>query len=225
MAVPRVVAPEVERWVLLGGAERDDLRRPRHDRRLEHLRSWVARHPRRAVVAEHVVGGLMSYWVYQHLGNLSPERDPTRKACSRELIAAGDGTRPAATWAARVRAVHTRARRLPVQLLPRPRAGAPGRGRLPQRPGARAGQRAMVDDDEWRVGGRALPPSVRSPADRDVAAGVRARRAARPAGWNEAVCDGALGPAVAVARRAHPARPSTSRTGRRSTARSGRCAS
>ena len=27
---------------------------------------------------DHVVGGLMSYWVYQHLGNLAPGRDPGR---------------------------------------------------------------------------------------------------------------------------------------------------
>ena len=37
LAVPRVVGADAGAVVLLGGAERDDLRRPRHDRRLEHL--------------------------------------------------------------------------------------------------------------------------------------------------------------------------------------------
>ena len=51
----------------------NDLRRPRHPRRLEHLLDLAGRRstgPRGGTSAW--MGGLASYWVYQHLGNLSP---------------------------------------------------------------------------------------------------------------------------------------------------------
>ena len=49
---------------------------------------------------EHIVGALMSYWVYQHIGNLPPEEHSTRTSCSRAVQEADDA-RPVA---ARVRA-------------------------------------------------------------------------------------------------------------------------
>ncbi len=44
------------------------------DRRLEHLDGRGVEDIRASRWwQEHVTGGLMSYWVYQHLGNLSPD--------------------------------------------------------------------------------------------------------------------------------------------------------
>ena len=63
----------------LRGAQRDDLRRPRRDRRLEHLAVVGRRHPRGSRGGRTTSSAaLVSYWVYQHLGNLSPRRDPRR---------------------------------------------------------------------------------------------------------------------------------------------------
>ena len=45
LAVPRVVVARRRALVLLGRADGDDLRRPRHDRRLEHLGLVGPRHP------------------------------------------------------------------------------------------------------------------------------------------------------------------------------------
>ncbi len=64
--------PDV-RWLLVQRADRDDLRRPRRPRRLEHLALVARGHAADVLVAgARSIGGLASYWVYQHLGNLSP---------------------------------------------------------------------------------------------------------------------------------------------------------
>jgi hypothetical protein len=47
---------------------------------------------------EHAVGGLMSYWVYQHLGNLSPAEIAEEGLLDR-LCAAGDATDVLREWA------------------------------------------------------------------------------------------------------------------------------
>src|SRR5262245_55395984 len=47
---------------------------------------------------EHIVAGLMSYWIYQHLGNLSPERIDEDGILSR-LLDAGDGEAILRQWA------------------------------------------------------------------------------------------------------------------------------
>ena len=57
----------------LDGADGDGLRRPRRPRRLEH----VARRGSTTMRAtgwwdERIVGGFVTYWLYQHMGNLSP---------------------------------------------------------------------------------------------------------------------------------------------------------
>ena len=57
----------------LHSAERDDLRRPRHPRRLEHLDLAARGDASEAWWHRRITGGLVGYWVYQHLGNLSPE--------------------------------------------------------------------------------------------------------------------------------------------------------
>ena len=53
-------------------ADGDDLRRPRHPRRLEHVGPVEDEMAAASWWHDRIVGGLASYWVYQHLGNLSP---------------------------------------------------------------------------------------------------------------------------------------------------------
>ena len=136
-----------------------------------------------------------------------------RPSCSRPTTAGV----PARVGRA-VRGVHARARRLPVQLRPRPRRRHARRDRLPQRPGARPGRAPMVDDDEWAWVADAVPSSTsitsssRTSLPVFVPGGMHGLQQ-----WNEAVCDGAWGPPVRLARASGSAAPSTSRTGRRST--------
>ena len=101
--------------------------------------AWVRDIRREAWWEDHVVGGLMTYWLYQHLGNLSP-RPSDRKACSRLLGRVEDGESLLRDWAMRVRGVLCRRETLPFQFRPRPRSCAPRGDRLPQRPCARPGQ-------------------------------------------------------------------------------------
>ena len=73
--------PDVERWVLSVVPSTmvfDD-----HDMIDDWniSESWVADIRRKPWWKEHIIGGLMSYWVYQHLGNLAPDGS-RRKACS-----------------------------------------------------------------------------------------------------------------------------------------------
>ncbi len=51
---------------------------------------------------EHVVGGLVSYWIYQHLGNLSPDQIGD-EGISSELLATGDAGEVLRRWALRSR--------------------------------------------------------------------------------------------------------------------------
>ena len=102
----------------------DDLRRPRHDRRLEHLRSWVDDIRAEPWWREHIIGGLVSYWIYQHLGNLDPDRIK-EEGMLAELLSQDDGEPVLRRWAERVRGVHAGARRVPLQL----HAGARGERR------------------------------------------------------------------------------------------------
>jgi PhoD-like phosphatase len=62
--------------------------------------AWVAHMRRKPWWDKRIVGGLMSYWVYQHLGNLSPEdlADDARYVAVR---AAGDGTQILRAYARR----------------------------------------------------------------------------------------------------------------------------
>ena len=88
---------------------------------------------------EHCIGAMMSYWVYQHLGNLTPELiqrdDPV---LARVLEADDDGERScASTWRRRPRAL-----RQPLELLPRHRLHAADRDRRARRARARRGTTA-----------------------------------------------------------------------------------
>ena len=138
---------------------------------------------------ERVVGGFMSYVLYQHWGNLSPDaleeeeiyqrvrRTPATAAAAARLRLQGDREVEGARWSY-CRDIGLRARR---------------DDRLPRRPRAHAGRARMVDEGEWEwisehatggvdhlLIGTSLPLFL-GPALHYLEA------------WNEAVCDGAWG--------------------------------
>ena len=135
-AVPRELVRAGDSLAPLHRVHGHDLRRPRRARRLEHLRrpGW-----RRCAQTdwwdEHVVAGLMSYWVYQHLGNLRAG-GPSRPRAAP----AGEGGGRRGGGPGRVRVSRRPAdRRQPVELLPRRgRHAHRGRG-LARRAGAGGG--------------------------------------------------------------------------------------
>jgi hypothetical protein len=49
---------------------------------------------------DHVIGGMMSYWVYQHLGNLSPD-EIREEGMLEQFIKLGDATEALTEWARR----------------------------------------------------------------------------------------------------------------------------
>jgi hypothetical protein len=90
--------PEVERWVLSvvpSAMIFDD-----HDMidDWNTSMSWVADIRRKPWWRDRVIGGLMSYWVYQHLGNLSPDEIRDEGMLQR-FIALGDATTALTDWA------------------------------------------------------------------------------------------------------------------------------
>jgi PhoD-like phosphatase len=151
--------------------------------------AWVREMRAQPWWEERITSGLASYWLYQHLGNLSPadlEDDPVWP----EVRAAADATRL-------LRAHAVRADR-EVAATRWSYARDYGRTRLvviDSRCGRvlDGGRRAMVDDDEWdwieRQASGDLDhlllasslPFALAPATHDLEA------------WNEAVCDGAWG--------------------------------
>ena len=85
---------------------------------------------------ERIVGGFMSYWIYQHLGNLSPrELDELRRLPAR----ARGRRRRRDPQRLRLQG-RPRGRGHALELLPRHRPGAARDGRLARRPGARPGR-------------------------------------------------------------------------------------
>ncbi len=168
---------------------------------------------------ERIVGAFMSYWLYQHLGNLAPP-ELDEEVLYRQVRDVDDG----GPLAARVRA--------PLPTASRPPARWAfhrdfGRSRLVVIDSRAArvladGQRDMVDADEWAW----IVEHARGSYDHLVIAstlpvfmlpGVHHLEA-----WNEAVCAGAWGGFAARARRAAATRGSTSSTGRPSSGRSRR---
>ena len=63
--------------------------------------SWVRDIRQEPWWEEHAVSGLMSYWIYQHLGNLSPARIRD-EALLDDLLAIADGTEVLRAWAQEV---------------------------------------------------------------------------------------------------------------------------
>ena len=90
--------PGVERWVLSvlpSAMIFDD-----HDMVDDWNTSlaWVEDIRRKPWWQDHVTGGLMSYWVYQHLGNLSPD-DIRQEGMLEQFIELGDATDALREWA------------------------------------------------------------------------------------------------------------------------------
>jgi hypothetical protein len=157
---------------------------------------WVREMRRQAWWHRRVEGGVMSYWIYQHLGNLTPAAlgtddlfERVRRASDagpllREFARRADHQAEGTRWSyrrdwGRVRLVMVDSRA--------------GRVLDDTRHGRHEHKRAMVDDHEWEwleqqctggvdhlLIGSSLPILV-LPALHDLEA------------WNEAVCDGAWG--------------------------------
>jgi hypothetical protein len=184
--------PEVERWVLSvvpSAMIFDD-----HDMIDDWNTSWSWVEDIRAKPwwQTHVTGGLMSYWIYQHLGNLSPERIREEGMLER-FVEMGDASDALRDWAERAE-----------EFTP-----VPGRYRFSYRrdlgpvrivvidsrngrvltPGARQ----MVHDDEWQF----VREAAAEPCQHLVLA--TSIPAVMPGGlhelerWNELVSEGAWG--------------------------------
>ncbi len=147
---------------------------------------------------DHVIGGLVSYWIHQHLGNLSPSavRDEGLLA---QCIAAGDATELLHRWALSSEEFtpvpggyrFSFDRHIgPVHLV----VIDARNGRVLE-PGARQ----MVDDDEWAwVRDRAMEPTehlvIAASLPIFVPGGLHGIQQ-----WNEAMCDGRWGRLAASA--------------------------
>jgi len=152
--------------------------------------SWLEEIRRQPWWEDRIAGGLMAYWVYQHIGNLSPPEladEPMYAAVRssedgaealREHVLAGDRDTAGARWAyhrdfdrTRVLVVDSRAARV-----------LEGDDR-----------RWMVDEDEWRwivehTHGDFDHLVIASTLPVFMSPGIHNLEA-----WNEAVCDGAWG--------------------------------
>ncbi len=156
-------------------------------------RSWVAEMDRKGWWHERAVGGIMTYWIYQHLGNLSPrtladdelyqqvrgsgDATETLREWAREIDSTGKGVR----WSFRrdiggVRAIFIDSRASRV---------------------LSAEQRAMLDDEAWDW----LAEQAKGDYDH-LLIGTTVPFLLSPAfhyleAWNERLCNGAWGRAVA----------------------------
>ena len=155
-------------------------------------RSWVDDIRREPWWAEHIVGGLVSYWIHQHLGNLSPGRLREEGMLER-CIALGDATTFLYDWALGSEEFtpvpggyqfsydrHLGDTHVIVMDVRNGRVLEPG-------------QRRMLDADEWAwVRDRAMEPAehvvLASSLPVFVPGGLHGIQQ-----WNEAVCDGAWG--------------------------------
>jgi hypothetical protein len=157
--------------------------------------SWVHEQRRQPWWTDHVIGALMSYWIYQHLGNLSPQ-SIREEGILEQLQAVDDGTEVLRAWA------------LESERFTPVRGGYRfsysrdiGRTRLVV-VDCRNGrvlepERLMVDDDEWAW----VVEQCHAPVDHLLIAtslpvlvpgGVHGLQV-----WNAALCDGAWGRLVA----------------------------
>jgi hypothetical protein len=157
---------------------------------------WVRDTRRTSWWREHVVGGLMSYWIYQHLGNLSPD-DIALEGLLSQLTSVDDATSLLRKWAEASEeftpipggyrfsfARHLGAARLVVV--------DSRNGRVLEQ-----GDRAMVDGDEWAwVVSQAAEPTrhllLATSLPVFVPGGLHDLQT-----WNEALCDGKWGTRVA----------------------------
>jgi PhoD-like phosphatase len=142
---------------------------------------------------EHIVAALMSYWVYQHIGNLNPESQAEDELLQRVKAADGDVGEMLAEFAYKADREVDGTRWSYHRDLGKTRIVV-----MDSRAGRvlTEGQRSMVDDDEWdwiveHAGGdfdhlllATSLPYLLTPALHNLEA------------WNEAVCGGAWGEAM-----------------------------
>jgi hypothetical protein len=154
--------------------------------------SWVEDVRQKPWWQEHVVGGLMSYWIYQHLGNLSPAEIAEEGMLSR-YVGLGDAGEALREWALESEKFtpvpggywFSYGRDLsPVRLVVIDSRN--GRVLTP-------GSRQMIDDDEWRF----VADQANQPCEHLVLA--TSIPVVMPGGlhelerWNELVTEGAWG--------------------------------
>ena len=152
-------------------------------------RSWIEEMRALPWWDERITGAFMSYWLYQHLGNLSPP-----ELAEEEMLRLVQERRGRGAATPRVRqALRPGIGIEPLGLLPRLRPLATARDRLAG--GARARRRPARDDRRGRVGmdRRAQPRRLRPPHPRQHAARLHAHGIHHLEALSEAVCDGAWG--------------------------------
>ena len=127
---------------------------------------------------EHVVAAMMSYWVYQHIGNVSPSEHDDHELL-RRVKEAGDGTELLREFATRAVRETDGARWSYCRDIGRTRIVV-----IDSRAGRvlEEGRRAMVDADEWAVGHRTR--------HRRVGPSPAGHLAALPAGPGDALAGG-----------------------------------
>ena len=151
---------------------------------------------------ERIVSGLVSYWVHQHLGNLSPDERAADDIW--QLVARHDGRRRGRPDPAAARP--GRARRpapgdLPVELLPRHLRQPAGRRRLARRARARARPAGPARRRRARLARRADARGREAPVHRHVPALPAATGPALPRGVERGGRQRRLGQEVREARR------------------------
>jgi hypothetical protein len=152
--------------------------------------SWVREARRHEWWNEHIVAALMSYWVYQHIGNLSPERQAEDELLRRVKDADGDVAELLAEFAYKADRQDEGTRWSYCRDVGKTRIVV-----MDSRAGRvlKEGERSMVDDEEWdwivqHASGdfdhlllATSLPWLLTPALHNLEA------------WNEAVCGGAWG--------------------------------
>ena len=197
--------PEVERWMLSvvpSAMIFDD-----HDMidDWNTSASWLDDIRQQPWWKDRVVGGFMSYWVYQHLGNLSP-KEIRAEGMLDSFVELGDATTALTAWAEETERA----------------SGVPGGYRfsfyrdlgpvrlvvIDSRDRTRAGTRREEHGRRRRVDvdRRARRRRVRAPRAGDVGAGRHAGRVARPRAVGRAPVQRRVGQAVRPGRRADPPR-------------------
>ena len=182
--------------------------------------SWVEEMRAKPWWDARITGAFMAYWIYQHIGNLSPPE--LAEEAMLELVKADDDAGPRLREAARMWDRESAASRwayyrdfgdsrLLVARLAR-------RARARRRP-ARDGRRGGVGLDR-----RPLARRVRPSRDREHAARLHAARHPPPRGVERGGLRRALGQASPPGSPSGSGAASTSSTGRRSTSRSTGCA-
>ena len=162
---------------------------------------WVQEMRERPWWEARITGAFMAYWIYQHLGNLSPPELAEEEML--ELVKRRRGRRPAAQ-AGRAH-VGPGVGGEPLGLLPRLRRHAATRARLAC--GTRARRRKARDGRRGGMGldRRPLHRRLRPRDHRQHAAGLHAPRHPPPPGLERGTLRRALGQVAARSERASPA--------------------